>query len=231
MAREAGLDLVEVAPNSKPPVCRIMDYGKHLYAQKKKERKSRAQHHETELKGVRIRTPKIGVHDLEIKVNRARKFLERGDRVQFWLRFRGREMAHQDLGRDVLNSIKASLGDVSKVDQDFKMERRQLTMVLAPLAKTPSGGKPKPKPKPAPAEAQAPAAQATPASEPAAAPVVQPPAGEAAAAPAAAATPPPAEAPTPEPAAAPAPEPAAAPAQKEPPAPPAPPAEDEPKAD
>ena len=88
-ARELGLDLVEVSPTSRPPVCRIMDYGKFKYAQKKKERKARASRHETELKEVRVRTPKISKHDLEIKINHARAFLMRGDRVQFTLRFRG----------------------------------------------------------------------------------------------------------------------------------------------
>ena len=85
----AGLDLVEVAPTAKPPVCRIMDYGKWKYAQRKKERKSRTRRHETEMKEIRIRTPKIGEHDLEIKIVHARQFLIRGDRVQFLLRFRG----------------------------------------------------------------------------------------------------------------------------------------------
>ena len=142
-AREAGLDLVEVAPTAKPPVCRIMDYGKWKYAQKKKERKAKAHRHETELKMIRIRTPKIGAHDLEIKVHHARDFLQRGDRVQFTLRFRGRELAHIEVGRDVLNGIKASLADIAKVDQDFRMERRSLTMTLAPLAKPASPKRPK----------------------------------------------------------------------------------------
>ncbi len=88
-ARDAGLDLVEVAPLAKPPVCRIMDYGKWKYAQRKKERKSKTHRHEIELKEIRIKTPKIGQHDLKIKVDHARGFLSRGDRVQFVLRFRG----------------------------------------------------------------------------------------------------------------------------------------------
>ena len=129
------MDLVEVAPQAKPPVCRIMDYGKWKYAQKKKERKAKARRHETELKEVRIRTPKIGKHDLDIKIARAREFLERGDRVQFTLRFRGREMAHIDLGQEVLNSIKAILSDAAKVERDFRMEGRRLTIVLSPTAK------------------------------------------------------------------------------------------------
>ena len=132
-AREAGLDLVEVAPQAKPPVCRIMDYGKWKYAQKKKEAKSKARRHDTELKEVRIRTPKIGDNDLTIKVNRARKFLERGDRVQFTLRFRGRELAHIDEGRKIFEGIKEGLVDVAKVDQNYRFEGRRLTMTLAPL--------------------------------------------------------------------------------------------------
>ena len=131
MARQVDLDLVEVAPSADPPVCRIMDYGKYKYDLKKKQHKARAQRHEVEMKEVRIKTPKIGRHDLEIKVNRAREFLQRGDRVQFTLRFRGREMAHQDLGREILNSIKAALEGVAKVERDFRMEGRRLTMVLA----------------------------------------------------------------------------------------------------
>lgn len=193
-AREAELDLVEVAPQAKPPVCRIMDYGKWKYAQKKKERKAKARRHETELKIVRIRTPKIGAHDLEIKVNHAREFFARGDRVQFVLRFRGREMAHVEVGREILDGVKAALADVAKVEQDYHMERRTLTMLLAPTAKSASQKPPKP-PKPKPAAAQAkqsqpeapappspaeppsppPAAPASPPADPAPPPLAEPP--------------------------------------------------------
>ncbi len=131
MARQVDLDLVEVAPQSDPPVCRIMDYGKYKYDLKKKQHNAKSHRHEVEMKEVRIKTPKIGRHDLEIKINRAREFLHRGDRVQFTLRFRGREMAHQYLGREILNSIKAALEDVAKVERDFRMEGRRLIMVLA----------------------------------------------------------------------------------------------------
>jgi translation initiation factor IF-3 len=141
-ALEAELDLVEVAPQARPPVCRIMDYGKFKYEQQKKERKSRAHRHETELKEVRIRTPKIGDHDLMIKTNHAREFLERGDRVQFSLRFRGRELAHIDEGRNVFDKIKAALKDVSKVDQNYRFEGRRLSMTLAPLPAGQRGEKP-----------------------------------------------------------------------------------------
>lgn len=133
MATQAGLDLVEVAPMAKPPVCRIMDYGKFKYAQKKKEQKAKAKRHETELKEVRIRTPKIDTHDLNIKINHARKFLERGDRVQFSLRFRGRELAHIDEGKKVFEDIKTGLTDCSKVDQPARFEGRRITMTLAAL--------------------------------------------------------------------------------------------------
>lgn len=128
----AGMDLVEVAPQARPPVCRIMDYGKWKYAQRKKEQKSKAHRHETTLKEVRIKTPKIGAHDLAIKVNRARDFLERGDRVQFTLRFRGRELAHIDEGQRIFQEIKESLAEVAKVDQDFRREGRRITMTLRP---------------------------------------------------------------------------------------------------
>jgi translation initiation factor IF-3 len=140
MAREAGLDLVEVAPMAKPPVCRIMDYGKFKYAQRKKDKQSKAKRHETELKEIRIKTPKIGEHDLEIKVSRARKFIERGDRVQFSLRFRGRELAHIDEGQKVFQRIIGELDDISKVIQPFRREGRRITMTLAPDAKKQAAG-------------------------------------------------------------------------------------------
>lgn len=127
---------MEVAPQASPPVCRIMDYGKFKYAQRKKEQKAKAHRHETELKELRIRTPKIGEHDLMIKVNRAREFLERGDRVQFSLRFRSRELAHIDVGVEVFQRIKQELADCSKVDQDVRREGRRITMALAPAKKS-----------------------------------------------------------------------------------------------
>lgn len=132
MAREAGLDLVEVAPTARPPVCRIMDYGKWRYQQQKKEDKSRASNRGGQLKEVKFRTVKIGDHDLLIKVNHARQFLKEGNKVQFTLQFRGREMAHTDLGRDIMNRVKQELFDVSKVERDARMEGRRMTMVLQP---------------------------------------------------------------------------------------------------
>ena len=137
-ARDAGMDLVEVAPKSQPPVCRIMDYGKWMYTQRKKEQKAKAHRHETELKEIRIRTPKIGDHDLEIKINHALGFLSRGDRVQFTLRFRGRELAHTEEGRKVFEHITEALQEVSKIDQPFRFEGRRLTMTLASNGKKPA---------------------------------------------------------------------------------------------
>ena len=134
-ARDAGMDLVEVAPQSSPPVCRIMDYGKWKYSQRKREQKAKIHRHETELKEIRIRTPKIGQHDLMIKVNRAREFIERGDRVQFSLRFRSRELAHIDVGIEVFTRIKETLADCIKIERDCRREGRRITMMLGPIKK------------------------------------------------------------------------------------------------
>ncbi len=134
-AKQAGLDLVEVAPQSVPPVCRIMDYGKWKYAQRKKEQKAKAHRHETELKEIRIKTPKIGDHDLMIKMNHAKDFLGRGDRVQFTLRFRGRELAHIDEGKKVFEQIKQGLSEVARVETDYRFEGKRLTMTMAPGGK------------------------------------------------------------------------------------------------
>jgi translation initiation factor IF-3 len=132
------MDLVEVAPNARPPVCRIMDYGKWRYQQKKKEDRSRAASKSGQLKELKLRTVKIGDHDLLIKINRAREFLKEGNKVQFTLQFRGREMAHLDLGRALFKKIKEELFAVSKVepDRDSRMEGRRMTLVLQPEHKT-----------------------------------------------------------------------------------------------
>ena len=132
MAREAGMDLVEVAPNARPPVCKIMDYGKWRYQQQKKEDKSRASSRAGQLKELKLRTVKIGDHDLMIKINHAREFLKEGNKVQFTLQFRGREMAHIDLGRALFAKVKEELAPVSKVERDAKMEGRRMTLVLQP---------------------------------------------------------------------------------------------------
>jgi len=149
-AREAGLDLVEVAPTARPPVCRIMDYGKWRYQQQKKEDKSRASSRAGQLKELKLKTVRIGDHDLMIKINHAREFLKEGNKVQFTLQFKGREMAHTELGRDIFRKIKEELWPVSKVERDAKMEGRRMTLVLqpehkAPGAKPPAPGKPAPR--------------------------------------------------------------------------------------
>ena len=136
MAREQGMDLVEVAPNARPPVCRIMDYGKWRYLQQKKEDRSRANAKGGQLKELKFRTVRIGDNDILVKVTRAREFLQEGNKVQFTLQFRGREMAHLNLGRDLMDKVKKELSDCSKVERDAKMEGRRMTLVLQPERKT-----------------------------------------------------------------------------------------------
>jgi translation initiation factor IF-3 len=131
-AREANLDLVEVSPTSDPPVCRIMDYGKWVYEQKRKIREARKKtHHAGGLKEVRLR-PETDAHDIEIKVKHAREFIEKGHKVQFTLIFRGRQMLHKDKGAAVLTGIVESLADVAKVDRSNEMMGKRMTLVVAP---------------------------------------------------------------------------------------------------
>ncbi len=132
MARQRGLDLVEVAPNAIPPVCRLMDYGKFRYEQSRKERESRRNQHVVELKEIRIQ-PKIDGHDLETKGRQAMKFLDGGDKVKFTVRFRGREMAHPEIGRGLLDQLAESLRTHATIEQAPKMEGRTMTLHLAPL--------------------------------------------------------------------------------------------------
>jgi translation initiation factor IF-3 len=132
------MDLVEVAPMERPPVCKIMDYGKWRYQQQKKQDKSRAANRGGQLKELIFKTVKIGTHDLMIKVNHAREFLKEGNKVQFTLRFKGREMAHLDLGRELFVKVKQELFYVSKVERDAKMEGRRMTLVLQPDHKDPN---------------------------------------------------------------------------------------------
>jgi translation initiation factor IF-3 len=134
LAEERGLDLVEVAPNAVPPVCRVLDYGKFRYEQTKKEREARKHQKQAELKEVRLK-PKTDDHDLEIKAKQARKFLLTGDKVKFTVRFRGREMAHPDIGREMLEHMAEELRDVATVEQRPLMEGRALSLLLAPSAK------------------------------------------------------------------------------------------------
>jgi len=127
LAREAGLDLVEVAPTERPPVCKIMDYGKFKYEQKKKVKK----HHEQQLKEVRLR-PKTDDHDRDIKVNRAHEFLRKGDKVQFKMVFRGRERAHREIGTEAFREILEHFGDLVKIERPPSMDGRDMIMVVSP---------------------------------------------------------------------------------------------------
>ena len=132
-AREVDLDLVEVSPTSDPPVCRIMDYGKWLYQQKRKVREAhkKHQHHSTVLKEIGLR-PETDKHDLDIKLNRAHEFLQKGHKVQFTILFRGRQMLHKDYGYRMLDQITESLQDSAKVEQSGKMSGRRMTLVVVP---------------------------------------------------------------------------------------------------
>lgn len=130
-AREAGLDLVEVAPDASPPVCKIMDYGKFKYEQKKKAHQARSKQKVVELKELRLR-PKTEEHDLLIKVRKAREFIEEGDRVQINMMFKGREMAHIDLGKALLKRFATELVEVAKVERPAILEGRRMTLLLVP---------------------------------------------------------------------------------------------------
>jgi translation initiation factor IF-3 len=134
MAEERGLDLVEVAPNAIPPVCRIMDYGKFRYEQTKKEREARKNQKQVELKEVRLK-PKTDDHDLDVKAKQARRFLLDGDKVKFTVRFRGREIFHPDIGVQMLEQMAEDLRDVAIVEQRPLMEGKALSLLLAPNPK------------------------------------------------------------------------------------------------
>ncbi|MDP6832533.1 MAG: translation initiation factor IF-3 [Alphaproteobacteria bacterium] len=130
-AEDAGLDLVEVAPEAKPPVCKILDYGKYKYEAQKKANEARKKQKVIDIKEIKMR-PNIDHHDYDVKMRAMNKFLGEGDKVKVTLRFRGREMAHQNLGLKVLERVRDDLESVSKVEQFPKMEGRQMTMVIAP---------------------------------------------------------------------------------------------------
>ena len=134
IADERGLDLVEVAPNSRPPVCRIMDYGKYKYEQARKAREAKRKQHVIHIKEIKLR-PKIEEHDFGFKMRHALRFLEEGDKVKFTLRFRGRENTHPELGERVLNRVKETVDELAVVEADIRREGRVMTMVVAPRAK------------------------------------------------------------------------------------------------
>ncbi|MCL7751671.1 translation initiation factor IF-3 [Guyparkeria hydrothermalis] len=130
-AAAAGMDLVEVSPTAKPPVCKIMDFGKFKYQQSKKAAEARKKQKQIEVKEVKFR-PGTEDHDYQVKLRNATRFLESGDKVKVTLRFRGREMAHRDLGAELLSRIEEDLSDLATVEQKPRMEGRQATMVMAP---------------------------------------------------------------------------------------------------
>lgn len=132
MARDAGLDLVEISPNAKPPVCKILDYGKHKFQAQKKAAEARKKQKIIEVKEIKLR-PNIDTHDYEVKMRSVKKFLETGDKVKVTMRFRGREMAHQELGFDLLKKVRLEMEDLSKVEFHPRMEGRQMIMILASL--------------------------------------------------------------------------------------------------
>ncbi|MEO0423327.1 MAG: translation initiation factor IF-3 [Pseudomonadota bacterium] len=134
MAQEAGLDLVEVSPNADPPVCRIMDYGKFDFERKKREREAKKKTTHTQIKEVKFR-PNTDTGDYAVKLRNLRRFLEHGDKAKVTVRFRGREMAHQDIGRRVLERVREDLIELGTVEQFPKMEGRQMVMVISPKKK------------------------------------------------------------------------------------------------
>ncbi|SLN68488.1 Translation initiation factor IF-3 [Ruegeria meonggei] len=132
MAVDAGLDLVEISPNANPPVCKIMDFGKFKYETQKREAEARKKQKIIEVKEVKFR-PNTDTHDYDVKMRNVFKFLENGDKVKITLRFRGREMAHQNLGRELLERVAEDIKELGKVENMPKMEGRQMIMMIGPL--------------------------------------------------------------------------------------------------
>jgi len=128
---DAGLDVVEVSPNAEPPVCKLLDFGKFKYEQQKKANEARKKQKVIEIKEIKMR-PGIDDHDYDVKKRAMTRFLEEGDKVKVTLRFRGREMVHQELGTQLLDRLKGELGELAKVEAHPRMEGRQMTMVIAP---------------------------------------------------------------------------------------------------
>lgn len=131
LAQEAGLDLVEIAPQAKPPVCRIMDFSKYKYEQEKKAKEAKRKQHAIHIKEIKLK-PKIGDHDYQIKLGFIKKFLERGDKVKITLLFRGREMAHPELGRKVLERLSGDVVQFGEIEKPPLQEGRAIVMVVAP---------------------------------------------------------------------------------------------------
>ncbi|MFT5159932.1 MAG: translation initiation factor IF-3 [Paracoccaceae bacterium] len=133
LAREAGLDLVEISPNAKPPVCKIMDFGKFKYEQQKKDSETRKKQKIIEVKEIKFR-PNTDTHDYDVKLRSVVKFLEGGDKVKITMRFRGREMAHQFLGHELLKRVATDVDEIGKVENMPKLEGRQMVMMIGPVA-------------------------------------------------------------------------------------------------
>ena len=131
MAEEAGLDLVEISPNAEPPVCKIMDFGKYKYETQKREAEARKKQHIIEIKEIKFR-PGTDIHDYQVKMRSVVKFLEGGDKVKITLRFRGREMAHQQLGLDLLNRVADDVAEIGKIENMPRLEGRQMVMMIGP---------------------------------------------------------------------------------------------------
>ena len=129
MAEDAGLDLVEISPNASPPVCKIMDFGKYKYEQQKRESEARKKQKIIEVKEIKFR-PGTDIHDYDVKMRSVYKFLENGDKVKITMRFRGREMAHQELGRELLERVAEDVKEHGKVENIPKLEGRQMTMMI-----------------------------------------------------------------------------------------------------
>tara|TARA_Y200000002_G_scaffold373925_1_gene373841 strand:- start:1095 stop:1496 length:402 start_codon:yes stop_codon:yes gene_type:complete len=131
MATEVGLDLVEISPNAEPPVCKIMDFGKYKYEQQKKESEARKKQKTIEVKEIKFR-PNTDTHDYDVKMRSVTKFLDNGDKVKITMRFRGREMAHQELGRQLLERVSEDTKEIGKIDSIPKLEGRQIVMLINP---------------------------------------------------------------------------------------------------
>jgi len=132
MAEDVGLDLVEISPNASPPVCKIMDFGKYKYEQQKRESEARKKQKIIEVKEIKFR-PGTDIHDYGVKMRSVFKFLENGDKVKITMRFRGREMAHHELGRELLERVAEDVKDHGKVENISKLEGRQMTMMIGPM--------------------------------------------------------------------------------------------------
>ena len=130
-AEDAGLDLVEISPNSNPPVCKLLDYGRFRFLEQKKQAEARKKQKTVEVKEIKLR-PGIDKHDYDVKMKAVQRFFEEGDKVKVTLRFRGREMAHQDLGLKLLERVKTETSEIAKVESEPQLEGRQMIMILAP---------------------------------------------------------------------------------------------------